>query len=55
MSWLKKLLRPVATREHDATLRKANEAIAAANTAVDASVLARRKVLELELQLRRRA
>jgi hypothetical protein len=55
MKWLRRLLQPSVEEERGEVHKAAQEAIEAAADAVSASVKARRRVLDLELQLRRRA
>jgi hypothetical protein len=55
MSWLRKLLRPPAEeQERKVILEDAQKAVDSATETVAASVKARRRVLELQLELRRR-
>lgn len=54
MKWLKRLLSPNVEQERQDVQEMAHQAIEAAGDTVAASVKARRRVLELELKLRRR-
>lgn len=54
MKWLKRLVSPQVDEERKEVQQAAQAAINAANEAVTASRKARRSVLDLELELRRR-
>lgn len=55
MKWLKRLLSPRVEQERADVQQAAQAAIEAADDTVVASKQARKRVLELELQLRKRA
>lgn len=54
MKWLRRLIEPDVEQERNEVHEAAQAAIRAADDTVTASQEARRKVLDLELQLRRR-